>query len=140
MYQCKSLCTGFVRPYCTIGVNDYLNYECAECRAHFTKKGIEKSLKIRFGQNWENELYKLKGLKREIRSFRTKMRRQGLPLAERVYLSSPLEPASEHEKCDESLPKKFEQDARLKEYLKDIQGPAAYIYTGQPSHKIRWNR
>ena len=140
MYECKSLCTGIVRPYCTIGVNDYLNYECAECRAHFTKKGIEKSLKIRFGSDWQGEWYKLKLLKREIRSFRTKMRRQRLPMAEMVYLNSPLEPASEHEKCDEALPKEFGQDPRMKDFLEKYKGYPVYIYTGKPSHKIRWNR
>jgi|GEM_PF-5468634 hypothetical protein len=86
---CKSLHTGIVRSYCSIGINDLGQPQCFECRAFFTQAALKNALETRFGSAWNLELSKLKSLKKYIKQLKRKNKSK---LMETIYSDYPPEP------------------------------------------------
>ena len=91
LQKCKSKCSGVVRPYCTIGVNDLALYECFECGSYFSNPAILNNLRMKHGMHWESELIKLKELRKVVRFMTKKLQVMGFNLAEAVYLDRDMD-------------------------------------------------
>jgi hypothetical protein len=131
--QCKSVCTGEVRPYCSLGIDDRGEERCLNCYGFFTKKAIEKHLKARFGNYWGKELFKLKSMKKDIKGVNRGLRKKGLPIAEVIYFDTPPEGLEGHK--DHFIWPQLEVDIQKaeEEYPRSLAGKVIII-TSYGSH------
>ena len=97
--ECISKCTDIKRPYHTPGIADFGSYQCVECGGLFTDKGVQRSLKIKFGDAWENEWLDLKVLRRKVRAGVRKIRKRGSCATEGIYHKSGFINSIEHKSC-----------------------------------------
>ncbi len=102
MFNCHSHCSGIIRPYHQIGVNELGQYQCVECEALLNKSAIEKNLKIRFGPNWRHHYWKLNRFRRVVVKGLKRLQKDGFKLSETIYFET-LENLVEHRHCQEKI-------------------------------------
>ncbi len=141
--NCFSECLQKPRPFHSLGVADWGETQCIDCKAFATTKArIINCLKQRFPQNWEHKLYEFLKFKREVKRKMRSYRKHGYAMAETIYFIDPpfeAELHSDHIRFPGQHIISKNEDALYKKYplLKNYKGtiPKVSFLTEYGNHE-----